>query len=139
MYILLQVAAFMRGNAVNGTVKSSLSGVGTPNLLLQTDLSEQPTVTIAPDQLAPVVLFEGSFGTTSTQIITLTNTDSNNTSVDFQVYTTLCSKGPRGKIPKLLPCIVPCVACRILPMCRRLPQKSAPHGQVDPFELISCD
>ena len=75
----------MRGNAVNGTIRSALTGVGTPNLLLQTDLSEQPTVTIVPATLAPVVLFEGSFGTSSSQTITLNNTDSNNTSVNYQV------------------------------------------------------
>ena len=85
MVLILQVAAFMRGNAVNGTIVGSLNGVGTPNLLLQTDLSTQPTVTIAPASLAPVVLFEGSFGTASTQTITLTNSDTNNTSVNYQV------------------------------------------------------
>ena len=83
--LILQVVAFMRGNAVNGTIVGSLNGVGTPNLLLQTDLSTQPTVTIAPASLAPVVLFEGSFGTASTQTITLTNSDTNNTSVNYQV------------------------------------------------------
>ena len=78
--------AFMLGNAVNGSVIGALTAVGTPNLLLQTDLSRQATVTIAPGVLAPVILFEGSFSTASTQTITLTNTDTNSSSlVSFQV------------------------------------------------------
>lgn len=82
----MQVAAFLEGNSVSGSIQNALVNAGTPNLLLQTDLSKQPTVTILPDGLAPAILFEGSFATSSTQIITLTNTATNSSSeIDFQV------------------------------------------------------
>lgn len=88
----MQVAAFLRGNAVNGLVQNALNNTGTPNVLLQTDLSKQATVTIVPETLAPAVLFEGSFGTSSTQVITLTNTDDNSSSVvQFQVRHAKCT------------------------------------------------
>ena len=82
----VQVAAYLKGNAVGNLVQNALSGSGTPNLLLQTDLAQQATVTIVPDTLPPVVLYEGSFGTSSVQTLTLTNTDINtSSSVDFAV------------------------------------------------------
>ena len=85
-FTAVQVAAFLRVKAVKGTIAAALTGTGTPNALLQTDLAQQATVTIAPATLAPVVLFEGSFGTSSTQTITLTNTDTNASSlVQYEV------------------------------------------------------
>ena len=49
----------------------------------QEDLTALPSVAITPGQLAPVVLFEGSFQTSATQTVTLTN--SGNTTVQFNV------------------------------------------------------
>lgn len=75
-----QVAAYLKGNTVSDHVQNALTGTGTPNIFIQTDLDQQATVTIAPETLPPVILFEGSFGTTSTQTITLTNTDTSSSS-----------------------------------------------------------
>ena len=87
----IQVAAYLKGNAVNNLVQSALTSSGTPNILLQTDLDQQATVTIVPDTLPPVVLYEGSFGTTSSQSITLTNTDTNTSSnVNYAVSPGRC-------------------------------------------------
>ena len=86
-----QVAAFLKGNTVSDLVQNALTGSGTPNILLQTDLAQQATVTIVPDALPPVILFESSFDTTSTQTITLTNTDNNGSSnVRYTVLLAAC-------------------------------------------------
>ena len=68
---------------MSGVIESALEGFGTPNRLLQTELVSVPTVIINPPVLPPIVLFEGSFATASTQNITLNNTG--NATVTFQV------------------------------------------------------
>jgi hypothetical protein len=78
-----QVQAFIKGNAVSGVLQDALENAGTPNLLVQTDLTQVPTVTIEPDPLPPAVLYEGSFAVTFNQTITLGN-DANST-VNFTV------------------------------------------------------
>ena len=75
--------AFVKGDAVPGVILAALEGAGTPNLLLQTDLTQVPTITISPVPLPPALLFEGSFGIAATQTITLSNDA--NTSVAFNV------------------------------------------------------
>ncbi len=65
--------AFIRGNAETGVVQQALESLGTPNLLLQTDLTEIPTLTISPDNLPPAVLFEGSFSATFNETMTINN------------------------------------------------------------------
>ena len=69
----LQVQAFIRGNAEAGVVQQALESMGTPNLLLQTDLTQIPTLTINPTNLPPAVLFEGSFSATFNQTMTINN------------------------------------------------------------------
>ena len=78
----------MVGNAIKGIVQNALDSnmVGTPNLLLQTDLTEVPIVNILPLTLAPAIMFEGSFGVATNQTITLQNTGTN--PVTFQVKAT---------------------------------------------------
>ena len=73
----------MTGDAVPKAVLSALESLGTPNLLLQTDLTQVPTISISPTVLPPALLYEGSFGVAATQTITLAN--SANTSVTFNV------------------------------------------------------
>lgn len=75
--------AFIRGNAVAGVVQNALENTGTPNALVQTDLTQVPTVTISPDPLPPAVLYEGSFAATLNQTLTLGNTA--NTTVNYTV------------------------------------------------------
>lgn len=65
--------AFIRGNAETGVVQQALESLGTPNLLLQTDLTQVPTLDISPDSLSPAVLFEGSFSATYNQTMTINN------------------------------------------------------------------
>ncbi len=77
--------AFIRGNAVASVVQDALEGTGTPNLLVQTDLTQVPTITIAPDPLPPAVLYEGSFAATLNQTLTLGNAA--NTTVNYTVRT----------------------------------------------------
>ncbi|BDA42482.1 probable extracellular serine proteinase at N-terminal half [Coccomyxa sp. Obi] len=78
-----EVQAFIRGNAVAGVVQNALESTGSPNLLLQTDLTQVPTVTIAPEPLPPAVLYEGSFSATLNQTLTLGNVA--NTTVNYTV------------------------------------------------------
>ena len=73
----------MTGDAVPGVISAALESFGTPNLLLQTDLTEVPTITISPMALPPALLFEGSFGVAAMQTITLSNDA--NISVAFNV------------------------------------------------------
>lgn len=79
----LQVQAFIRGNAVSGAVQQALESLGTPNSLLQTDLTQIPTLAISPDSLSPAVLYEGSFSATSNQTMTIGNVASS--SVNYTV------------------------------------------------------
>ena len=58
---------------MSGMVQQALENLGTPNLLLQTDLTQIPTLTISPDALAPAVLFEGSFSATFNQTMVINN------------------------------------------------------------------
>jgi len=73
----------MTGDAVAGVVTGALGSLGTPNLLLQTDLTQVPTIGISPAALPPALLYEGSFGVAATQTLTLSN--GANTSVAFNV------------------------------------------------------
>ena len=79
----MQVQAYMQGSAVSGVVEGALESVGTPNRLLQTELSSVPSVIVSPAVLQPVVLFESSFAISNSQSILLNNTG--NTTVDFEV------------------------------------------------------
>lgn len=78
-----QVHAFMTGDAVAGVVTGALGSLGTPDLLLQTDLTQVLTIGISPAALPPALLYEGSFGVAATQTLTLSN--GANTSVAFNV------------------------------------------------------
>lgn len=80
---MLQVQAFIKGNSIAGVVQNALESVGTPNLLVQTDLTQVPTVSINPEPLPLAVLYEGSFAVTFNQTITLGNEA--NSSVNFTV------------------------------------------------------
>jgi hypothetical protein len=89
---------------VTEKVANALTSTGTPDILLQTDLDQQTTVTIGPLTLAPVVLFEGSFGTTSAQTITLTNTATNASSL--VKYTVIVPPSRPGR-PSRAFCVLP--------------------------------
>lgn len=78
-----QVQAFIKGNAVAGVVQNALESTGTPNALVQTDLTQVPTVSISPDPLPPAVLYEGSFSATLNQTLILGNVA--NTTVNYTV------------------------------------------------------
>ena len=69
----MQVQAFVRGNAVPGAIHQALENLGTPNLLLQTDLTQIPTLTITPESLPVVVLYEGSFSAVANQTLMIGN------------------------------------------------------------------
>ena len=69
----MQVQAFIRGNAVSGAIQQALENLGTPNLLLQTDLTQIPTLTITPESLPVVVLYEGSFSAVANQTLMIGN------------------------------------------------------------------
>ena len=99
--------AFVKGDAVPGVILAALEGAGTPNLLLQTDLTQVPTITISPMPLPPALLFEGSFGIAATQTITLSNDA--NTSVAFNVRAH-CLCGMLGGV--ILPLRVQVSKCR---------------------------
>jgi len=73
----------MTGDAVAGVVTGALGSLGTPDLLLQTDLTQVLTIGISPAALPPSLLYEGSFGVAATQTLTLSN--GANTSVAFNV------------------------------------------------------
>ena len=85
--------AFIRGNAESGVVQQALESLGTPNLLLQTDLTEIPTLTISPDVLPPAVLFEGSFSAMFNGSMTINNEAQS--AVNYTV-SVLLSTGVRG-------------------------------------------
>ena len=69
--------------AVSGAVQGALESFGTPNLLLQTELTMVPDLIISPQPLQPVVLYQGSFAMSGSQSISLNNTG--NVTVDYQV------------------------------------------------------
>ncbi|CAK0762638.1 hypothetical protein CVIRNUC_002977 [Coccomyxa viridis] len=69
----VEVQAFIRGNAVSGAIQQALENLGTPNLLLQTDLTQIPTLTITPESLPVVVLYEGSFSAVANQTLMIGN------------------------------------------------------------------
>ena len=58
---------------MSGVIQQADESLGTPNLLLQTDLTQIPTLTISPDTLQAAVLFEGSFSASVNQSMTIGN------------------------------------------------------------------
>ena len=69
-----QVQEYIIRTAVSGAVQGALESFGTPNLLLQTELTMVPDLIILPQPLQPVVLYQGSFAMSESQSISLNNT-----------------------------------------------------------------